>query len=558
VEAVADVWGMATDDVHAVGSYGQTLHYDGNEWRDVASPTREHLTSLWGLPSGDVWAVGFVGTIIHFDGQEWHAQDSGTQQYLFGVWASSPDTVLAVGSDGIVLRYDGVSWSTMAPPTTEDLLCIWGTSANNVYVGARDALLQFDGTDWTDVGIHVRVRVIGIGGSSSDNVWVTDGTNWPWHFDGKSWENVFTRVGYPFTNFWGFAQDNLFGCGTDGFVSRFDGTTWSEESLGDYWLSALWGASDEDVWVCGTVTAWDGAGGILFHYDGSEWTQKNHAAAVGGLRDIWSDPSGNVAYAVGLDGQVLTRAGAEWEAMPMATSVDFEAVWGAPSGHVFVAGSDGRCYRFDGAVWEEFDLGTSLRLTDVWGTSEVNVYAGSNMGVWHFDGSTWSPTEVHDSIDGVSGSGFADVYAAGVDSLGDSGTVRYFDGNSWTRIYSQPNTFVGPIESRGPGDVVIVESTLYGVPERILRYNGSSWDDISPSEIDVFHSIGWNDEIGLLVSGSKADGNNLIGHSLFRMRDGNWERVDTRYSPLFVGVWGGLDDGAYLVGPSAIARCSLE
>jgi hypothetical protein len=117
---------------------------------------------------------------------------------------------------------------------------------------------------------------------------------------------------------------------------------------------------------------------------------------------------------------------------------------------------------------------------------------------------------------------------------------------------------VGPIESTGPGGVVIVESTLYVVPERILRYNGSSWDDISPSEIDVFHSIGWNDDIGLLVSGSKANGNNLTGHSLFRLREGSWKRVDTRYSAWFDGIWGGLDGGAYLVGRSAIARCSLE
>jgi hypothetical protein len=556
VEAVADVWGMATDDVHAVGSYGQTLHYDGNEWRDVASPTREHLISLWGLPSGDIWAVGFVGTIIHFDGREWRAQDSGTQQYLFGVWASSPDTVLAVGSEGTVLRYDGVLWSTMAPPTTADLLCIWGTSTNNVYVGARDALLHFDGTTWTDVGIQVRVRVIGIGGSSSNDVWVTDGTNWPWHFDGISWENVFTRLNYPFTDFWGFATDNAFGCGTDGFVSQFDGVTWSEQSLGDYWFEGLWGASDRDVWVSGTVI--NGVGGILFHYDGVEWTQKNRAAAVGGLQDIWSDPLGSVAYAVGLNGQVLTRSDGQWEVVPMATSADLSAVWGTPSGHVFVAADDGKCHRFDGAAWEEFDLGTGVRLSDVWGTSELNVYAGSNRGVWHFDGSEWSLTGVHDRVSGISGSGPAEVYVAGLDSLGENGTVRRFDGSTWTRIYSQPDKFINSIESTGPGAVVIIESTLSVASHRLLEYNGSSWDDVSPSEIDNFHSIGWNAELGLLTSGSKVNGNSLTGHSLFRLHEGSWERVDTRYSALFGGMWGGLEGGAYLVGGSAIARCLLK
>lgn len=445
VDYVLDVWGRATDDVYAVGAFGQILHYDGIEWAYIDGPTRATLLSMWGLPTGDIWAVGTAGTIVHFDGSEWRSQDSGTQQRLFGVWASSPDTVFAVGWSGTALRYDGSSWTTMTPPTTSDLLSIWGTSASDLYVGARDALLHFDGTTWTDVGIQVRVRVIGIWGSSTDDVWVTDGTNWLWHFDGTEWSNVIARVNYPFVSLWGFASDDIFGCGQGGFVSHYDGTSWSEQSLGDLWLDGLWGTSDHDVWVTGTVTT--GVAGVLFHYDGTEWTQVSRAAGVRGLGDIWSDAAGDVAYAVGSLGQVLTRHAGKWEAIPMAGSKAFTAVWGTPSGTIFVAAHDGTCQRFDGASWEEFNLGADVRLTDVWGTSETNVYAGSDEGIWHFDGSTWNLTSVHDYIRRMSGSGEADVYAAGIDSLGEFGMVRRFDGYSWAEIYSQPGMLISSVES---------------------------------------------------------------------------------------------------------------
>jgi len=552
---VEDVWGAATDDVHAVGAYGQILHYDGDEWTYVNSPTRAHLLSMWGLPTGDIWAVGWAGAIVHFDGREWRVQDSGTQQSLFGVWASSPDTVLAVGWDGTVLRYDGGSWNAMTPPTTSDLLSIWGTSAHDLYVGARDALLHFDGTMWTDVGIQVRVRVIGIWGSSTDDVWVTDGTNWLWHFDGTSWQNVITRVNYPFVSFWGFAADNIFACGQGGFVSRFDGTSWSEQSLGDLWLSGLWGASDKDMWVTGTVVT--GTAGVLFHYDGTEWTQVSRAVATRGLQDIWSNPTGDMAYAVGFDGQVLAKNNAEWEAVPMTTSDDLEAVWGAPSGDVFVAASSGTCYQFDGSTWHETNLGASVHLTDVWGTSGTNVFVGSNKGLWRFDGSTWSLV-VHGYASGVWGTSESDVYAVGIDSLYENGSVEHFNGSVWSGVYNEPATLILSVAGTGPDDVVIIERNEGTNAERLLKYNGASWDDISPLEVTHFEAIGGNPDFGLVTSGYNMEGAAVTDHALLRLIDGHWEPISTRYSSSFLSIWGGIESGVYLLGGSAIVRGELE
>jgi hypothetical protein len=42
------VWGAASADVWAVGERGAILHWDGQRWSPVASPTQEFLRCVWG------------------------------------------------------------------------------------------------------------------------------------------------------------------------------------------------------------------------------------------------------------------------------------------------------------------------------------------------------------------------------------------------------------------------------------------------------------------------------------------------------------------------------
>jgi hypothetical protein len=117
---VNEMWGAATDDVHAVSGYGQILHFDGTKWSVGQAPGGIYFNDVWGTARDDIFAVGFGGGVVHFDGQQWRSQYSGTDLGLFGVWGCAPDTVYAVGLSGTVLRFDGSSWNKLTPPTTAD------------------------------------------------------------------------------------------------------------------------------------------------------------------------------------------------------------------------------------------------------------------------------------------------------------------------------------------------------------------------------------------------------------------------------------------------------
>jgi hypothetical protein len=100
------VWGSSPDSVWAVGSGGSIVHYDGDTWRPISSPTNETIIALWGSGPDDVFAVGgeTVGTIIHFDGSDW-TQFATTPELLSGVWTAPGQPLLVAGNRGFIARY---------------------------------------------------------------------------------------------------------------------------------------------------------------------------------------------------------------------------------------------------------------------------------------------------------------------------------------------------------------------------------------------------------------------------------------------------------------------
>jgi hypothetical protein len=548
------IWGSASDDIYAVGSFGKILHYDGIAWLDVPSPTRAHLSDIWGVAADHIVAVG-SGPIVHYDGTAWREENPHTDVALSSVWGCASDSIYAVGWRGTIRRFDGTAWTTVPPPTTSDLGSIWGTSGDDIYVGAKDALLHYDGSTWTDVGITVRDDVIGIWGSSPDDVWATDGTNFLWHYDGSTWQNVVTHVGYPFMNFWGFAKDDIFASGWDGLVSHFDGTAWSGRSLGDLILPGIWGTSGTDIWVCGLHKT---GSGVLFHYDGSDWADRSgENILTGALQDIWSDETGDHAFAVGRNGMIAKGTRGTWTAVPAATSSELRAVWGASPDDVFAAGYDGAWLHFDGNDWNLSDLGAGVRVEDLWGTGASNVYAASSAGLLHYDGDEVMDTVVSGAQRSVWGTGASNVFVAGRDPLYQNGVVRRFDGVAWNVIYFEPDMFPVAIAGTGPDDVVMIAFDTQARIDHLLQYHGTFWDDLTPPELTHFRAVGGNAAFGLVVSGFNEDTGIVVGNVL-RWHGGQWEPLDMRYSTDTWSIWGGLASGVYMVTGGAIVRCRLE
>ena len=141
------VTAIAPDDVWAVGhdstESNLTMHWNGSSWSVVPAPRigdrANFLTAVAGSATDDVWAVGFrfksssssATTTLHWDGAQWRrvASPNGDMESssLFGVAADRSGKAWAVGDTGngatghpLILRWGGGAWKVVRdPPLSE-------------------------------------------------------------------------------------------------------------------------------------------------------------------------------------------------------------------------------------------------------------------------------------------------------------------------------------------------------------------------------------------------------------------------------------------------------
>lgn len=134
---------VTTEDVWAVGEglVPALLHWNGQVWTRIPSPTRDrdwlvdHLYGVTAIAADDVWAVGGFGDdyspdrtrILHWDGNDWRRVASpnpgGANNALYAVSASGQDDAWAVGSFSkrgnnefhLYAHWDGKAWTRVLP-----------------------------------------------------------------------------------------------------------------------------------------------------------------------------------------------------------------------------------------------------------------------------------------------------------------------------------------------------------------------------------------------------------------------------------------------------------
>ncbi|MEX1366164.1 MAG: hypothetical protein AB1Z98_23770 [Nannocystaceae bacterium] len=132
------VWGIAPDDVWAVGGDGFNrdpiaCHFDGESWTPQVLPEPSFEThalfKVWGTASDDVWSVGDEGLLMHWQGEAagWVEVPSGTDSDLISLWGTGPDEIVAVGgrTQAVVARFDGRAWSVRDEPELLGLNGVW-------------------------------------------------------------------------------------------------------------------------------------------------------------------------------------------------------------------------------------------------------------------------------------------------------------------------------------------------------------------------------------------------------------------------------------------------
>ena len=224
-----DVWGSGTDAVYAVGDDGVVLYWNGTEWIRMNGTPEVSLRAVWRKDDGEVVVVGDGGTILVCDKANCRPEESGTDQDLTGVWADENGTVYAVGTDRVFLTRIDQGWVPAPNRPGEDLWpwwtgtqvnfqSMWGTSASDVYVLAAtestntsSVFCHFDGQTWSEVddsaGFLFGQRFRFWGPSPGKLFLVVYGNTTIEYYDGSDWTGVIPFDKTGFNDVWGYGSE---------------------------------------------------------------------------------------------------------------------------------------------------------------------------------------------------------------------------------------------------------------------------------------------------------------------------------------------------------------
>ncbi|MFW2387671.1 MAG: hypothetical protein ACN4G0_05010 [Polyangiales bacterium] len=385
--------------------------------------------------------------------------------------------------------------------------------------------------------------------------------------------------GYQGPLLWGTSENDMFMAGEDGLLAHFDGARWAPFDLGSNYsyrdFSALIGFSSTDVFA-------GNSNGDLLHYDGETWTEVE-VPNVNSIDDLWGT-SANDLYAI-YRSRVMHFDGAEWSTVDtgLPTDVRWLAISGSGSDHVVLVGFEPqapyapRFAHFDGSDWEEHEVPTTDRLVDVWsagpsatfaigqsgsilrfdgqeltamqgtngqalqsiwGTSATEVFVAGEGSIRRFDGSTWSSMVSPSNPDVGFPQRFRSLFGFGGNRLFASGKgLHFFDGESWEVRLSHSSS-INKIWATSPEDVLFVGSATH-------RYDGFT---VEPEDFGGFEQPNLRAAWGTKERTYAAGG----GGEMFVYDGENWARMTSNTSTTFFDITGTSEDDVFAVGYNGV------
>ncbi len=218
---------------------------------------------------------------------------------------------------------------------------------------------------------------------------------------------------------------------------------------------AIWMSDPSDVWIVGADGAGDPGGPMLFHYDGTSWTDLE-TGGTGKLQWVWSD-GGDEVWMVGQGAQVVryARSTGTFDVEVIADPATvLWGLWGSSASDLWAVSGDprgalvGEIHHFDGASWSvayQAPTDQSYALFKVWGSAADDVWAVGSYGLLvHYDGVSWTrqpaPEANTQTMFTVHGAGSDDATAVGGAA---NGAAWHYDGTSWA-VDSPPPTAIAP------------------------------------------------------------------------------------------------------------------
>jgi len=401
--ALTEVWGTSASDVFAVGGNGAAIHFDGADWSPIDVGAPAFLEAVWGTASSDVYAMGLAGSAYHWDGLAWspivlHSVKSVYR--IFGVGG----VVWAVGEAGTIHEHSGGGWQPANGGMTRDMKDVWTTPDGQeaFAVGGFGTIFRFRAGSWAESPSGTLESLRSVSGTSAGDVIAVGENGAALHFDGAAWNNIST---FPIhlNEVWMDAPGTAYAVGEQGTILRFDGAQWVDASILGVTerLLGVWGPAANDFWVTGansTAFRWNGTGWKLinidlynvhnFHdvhgtgpndvYVASEYLQPRLAAVAGDTEGAYTGP----LHAGGL---IFHWDGLQWTPVYQDPVHDVLGVWRANAERGFACGDAASILAGDTAATPEWrrvqDLSNlPFLVTAVWGSSSANVFIVGDNG----------------------------------------------------------------------------------------------------------------------------------------------------------------------------------
>ena len=251
---------------------------------------------------------------------------------------------LGSGGDALVLHYDGRAWQRSDPGTDATLWWVdRPASGDPWFVGERGTVLH--GAGLTVEPVPTTATLYGVGQSDGGTVWVVGGE--PdlsgvilRRVPGGDWEDL-TPAGTSgaFFKVWGAADDDVWICGQGGALVNWDGSALVAVDTGlarNVSLFTVAGRAPDDVYVVGGL-----GNAVVLHYDGDTWTQLGDAlfGELPGLSGVSVDGDGTAILVGGSGTKLRGRPGAFVDESAFATREDLHAA-SILDGHVFTVGGN--------------------------------------------------------------------------------------------------------------------------------------------------------------------------------------------------------------------------
>jgi hypothetical protein len=568
--AFSGVWASGSDDFWVVGGRGVVLRWDGEVWKNIDSGTTDELESIWGSDVDNIWIAGYAwhrtprecirSVIQRYDGVSWQTSYHALGQQantLWDIWVGGRDNVWAVGEGGTILHWNGADWKKLDSGTPENIYAVWGTGEEEALAAGFNGLLIRCGIDGCtregEPGTFGWEAIYDMWGTGNDNLWFVGYDAFTCHWTGSECIEHEPPCGGSYPQLMGVRGDasgTVWVVGSCDYVLRHEAGVWYQESLGEHRIGPLY-----DLHIPAQGSAWAvGINGVLVTRTGDHWISgsnmhsRNYRAIGGAYRSSYT--------IVGEQGIVLNHVNGQWWFEESGTRESLNGIWFDPQGVAYVVGDRGVVLMKNGSEWQALSSGSSSNLTAIWGTGTDCIWAvGTGGVVLKYAGGGWlpEPSPATGDLHSIHGLNESNIWAVGVD-----GATMHFDGAEWLHVSTGT--------TKDLMDVITLdvdEAWAVGEGDTVMRWDNGFWQEVPIPDLNAIVCLTsvWGESASdiWVVGGYQANGcDGLGGMILLHWNGVGWEVYDNPPGQNLEGddglryLWGTSSDDVWAVGPGSV------